>query len=163
MGSSDVFPPQLKFFRQDLDVIYKTLPESRQDSFWRTLCMDCDWTQECPVFPAPTDYGLKQRVCFGYEPVPADYEPHKPENERIFDFIQPFLLSMQMVLMHRTFIILGDGSMGVGPFLAQAGDTVAVLYGAPYCVVVRPVGSQYKLVGDAYVHGLMHGECVAGN
>ena len=42
------------------------------------------------------------------------------------------------------------------------GDVAVVLFGAPLCLILRPVGHRYQLVGDAYVHGIMHGELVEG-
>jgi hypothetical protein len=39
------------------------------------------------------------------------------------------------------------------------GDEVWVLGGAATPYVLRPIGGgRYRLVGDAYVHGIMHGE-----
>ncbi|WZH49805.1 heterokaryon incompatibility protein-domain-containing protein [Fusarium acuminatum] len=40
------------------------------------------------------------------------------------------------------------------------GDEIWVLSGCPTPVVLRKDGQQYSLVGEAYVHGVMHGEAV---
>jgi hypothetical protein len=40
------------------------------------------------------------------------------------------------------------------------GDEIWVLSGCPTLVVLRKDGQQYSLVGEAYVHGVMHGEAV---
>ena len=127
------------------------------------MCLDGDWTGLNPVFPAPAEFGVMQRVLFRYEPVPAHLYPGRPEKERYSTFVYPFVQSAQAAMAGRTFVTMKDGKMGVGPFLAQVGDVVAVVFGAPVCVVLRPVSNgQYRLVGDAYVHGVMHGEAVDG-
>jgi hypothetical protein len=126
------------------------------------LCLDGDWTDVDTVFPAPIDFALKQRVAFGFDSIPADFMPGEPESARYAAFVQPFTASLQTALSNRTFVATKDGRMGVGPYLAQAGDTVVVMFGAPFCLLLRPVGHQYRLVGDAYVHGVMHGELVEG-
>lgn len=41
---------------------------------------------------------------------------------------------------------------------AEVGDKIALLRGGRCPFVVRPSGSQWKLVGDSYVHGIMDGE-----
>lgn len=50
--------------------------------------------------------------------------------------------------------------MGLGCFGARPGDVVVVLFGGPLCFVLRPCEgeTEYKLVGDAYVHGAMRGD-----
>lgn len=38
------------------------------------------------------------------------------------------------------------------------GDICCILFGAPVPFVLRPAGNGYRLVGEAYVHGIMKGE-----
>ncbi|KAI2627785.1 heterokaryon incompatibility protein-domain-containing protein [Hypoxylon sp. NC1633] len=152
---------QDKFF-EALQDHYKSLPESSRETFWRTLCLNGDWSDIDTVFPAPTAFATKQRVVFGFESIPADFMPGVPVNARYFAFVGPFMQSLQVALTNRTFISTSDGGMGVGPYMAQTGDIIVVMFGAPFCLVLRPVGHRYKLVGDAYVHGAMSGEFVQG-
>jgi hypothetical protein len=42
------------------------------------------------------------------------------------------------------------------------GDVVAALQGSDRLYVLRPVGTQYRVVGDAFIYGLMHGEAYEG-
>ncbi|KAH6892526.1 hypothetical protein B0T10DRAFT_537491 [Thelonectria olida] len=125
----------------------KGLPESSREAFWRTF---------------RPDFALKQQVAFGLDSIPADFMPREPESARYVAFVRPFTASLQAALSNRTFIATKDGRMGVGPYLAQAGDIVVVMFGAPFCLLLRPVGHEYRLVGDAYVHGIMPGELVKG-
>ncbi|CZR52699.1 uncharacterized protein PAC_02576 [Phialocephala subalpina] len=52
------------------------------------------------------------------------------------------------------------GLLGLGPGILKAGDTCCILFGAPVPIVLRRVGHHYKLVGEAYVHGVMKGEAM---
>jgi hypothetical protein len=45
---------------------------------------------------------------------------------------------------------------------ARQGDVVATFQGSDRLWVLRPVGDRYRLIGDAYVDGLMKGEFYEG-
>jgi hypothetical protein len=44
------------------------------------------------------------------------------------------------------------------PLNARVGDSIALLRGGKYAFVIRPKGHRWKVVGPAYVEGIMHGE-----
>jgi hypothetical protein len=44
----------------------------------------------------------------------------------------------------------------------KEGDVIAAFQGASVLYVLRPVGTQYQLIGDAYVDGLLDGEAYEG-
>jgi len=52
--------------------------------------------------------------------------------------------------------------LGMGPRSAQAGDQVWILPGANVPFILRPlaVETNYQLIGEAYVHGIMKGEAL---
>ena len=52
------------------------------------------------------------------------------------------------------------GFMGTGPLWMEAGDSVWLVPGAEVFLILREKSDRdrFQLVGDAYVHGLMHGE-----
>lgn len=52
------------------------------------------------------------------------------------------------------------GYIGLGPPFARKGDCVAVLDGGRVLLVLRQDGPCWLLVGDTYIHGIMHGEVV---
>ncbi|KAH6869252.1 hypothetical protein B0T10DRAFT_388514, partial [Thelonectria olida] len=52
------------------------------------------------------------------------------------------------------------GYISLGPLFARKGDCVAVLDGGRVPLVLRRDGSCCRIVGDAYIHGIMHGEVV---
>jgi hypothetical protein len=45
---------------------------------------------------------------------------------------------------------------------AEKGDLVAAFEGTDRLFILRPAGERYRLVGDAYVDGLMEGEAYEG-
>jgi hypothetical protein len=53
-----------------------------------------------------------------------------------------------------------QGYIGLGPHIARHGDIVCVLLGAHVPFILRPVGDQYQLLGECYVHGIMDGEAL---
>ena len=58
----------------------------------------------------------------------------------------------------RRFFITSNGYIGVGPPCTTVGDRACVLEGGIVPFLLRPGESGYKLVGEAYIHGVMHGE-----
>ena len=52
-----------------------------------------------------------------------------------------------------------NGFLGLGPKRAEPGDMICIFMGGqtPY-IIRRGEGGRYRLIGDAYVHGIMDGE-----
>ena len=50
------------------------------------------------------------------------------------------------------------GYVGLAPCLADVGDKIAILKGGRVAYALRPVSTRWRLLGDAYVHGIMRGE-----
>lgn len=60
----------------------------------------------------------------------------------------------------RKFFRTKDGYYGLGSSIIEEGDLVCVLLGGVTPFILRPDGDHYNLVGECYVHGLMHGEAI---
>ncbi|KAK4503233.1 hypothetical protein PRZ48_006661 [Zasmidium cellare] len=59
---------------------------------------------------------------------------------------------------NRVFFTTATGYMGTAHPAAKEGDVLAILFGAVFPVVLRAdEEGRYRLVGDAYVHGVMEG------
>jgi hypothetical protein len=56
------------------------------------------------------------------------------------------------------FCITENGYMGLVPEAAGSGDQLLVVKGSRVLFVVYPYQEGYRLLGDAYIHGLMDGE-----
>jgi hypothetical protein len=69
-----------------------------------------------------------------------------------------------LMRMHtRRVFMTSTGFVGVGPLDMQPGDEVCILLGGKVPYLLRPQGNEsYTLVGEAYVHGIMHGELFKG-
>ncbi|KAH7070791.1 heterokaryon incompatibility protein-domain-containing protein, partial [Paraphoma chrysanthemicola] len=65
-------------------------------------------------------------------------------------------------LAGRRIITTKTGYLGLAPAETRPGDTVAILYGCRYPVILRPSGNGFKYVGECYIDGLTHGEAVKG-
>jgi hypothetical protein len=71
----------------------------------------------------------------------------------------------------RRFVRTETGKLGLAPFIGskardenRRGSIIAILHGCIVPVVLEPVtesSNKYRLVGDCYVEGIMHGEAVA--
>lgn len=58
----------------------------------------------------------------------------------------------------RRMIRTKKGYIGLGSYGVEVGDTVALFKGGRIPLVIRQVGGQWRLTGDAYIHGAMQGE-----
>ncbi|PMD47950.1 HET-domain-containing protein [Hyaloscypha variabilis F] len=72
-----------------------------------------------------------------------------------------FLLRAQISGSGRKLFVTPEKWLGSGPELLEPGDEIWLLKNAAVPFILRPTGdSQYQLVGEAYVHGIMYGELV---
>lgn len=72
----------------------------------------------------------------------------------------PYVTAVLRMGGRRPFLT-ADRRVGLGPLDMQAGDTLAILNGVDVPFILRHEGGQaesYRLVGEAYVHGVMDGE-----
>ena len=53
--------------------------------------------------------------------------------------------------LNRRFFVTATGMMGMGPLATKAEDLICVLYGSEAPFILRPLGHEYELIGDAYV------------
>ena len=85
-----------------------------------------------------------------------------------------FLRRVQEVIWNRRFFLLSNKSddvgyrFGIAPTDAKVGDIVCVLLGCSVPVVLSPItpanaSNGYRLVGEAYLHGVMDGEVLRMN
>lgn len=75
----------------------------------------------------------------------------------------PIIYRMGPSLSHRRTVFTQDGWLAVAPMSAEAGDEIWILGGSTVPVVLRRVSEgRYRLVGQGYMYGVMHGEAVVG-
>jgi hypothetical protein len=71
-----------------------------------------------------------------------------------------FIDTAAAVIKDRKLFSTTSGMKGVGPRDMLPGDRVCVLYGANMPFILRRQDNGYILIGECYVHDLMHGEAV---
>jgi hypothetical protein len=128
--------------------------EQLQDAICRTLIMDRE----------RDDQGRLQRVhqiCTSVLNVlcsPAklsNSEKTYTEQKDLVDYLARVNFSTQK----RRAFVTKRGYLGIGPVHLEPGDSIVILLGAAVPFVLRNVDEEkYKLVGEAYVHGVMDGE-----
>lgn len=99
--------------------------------------------------------------------VPDMYQQRRARNEDVQGYHAFFKEDEKEILSYhvdRALFITEKGFIGLGPGRCKAGDVVAVLAGAdvPFVMESRAASKKnaYCIVGEAYVHGAMHGEAV---
>lgn len=60
----------------------------------------------------------------------------------------------------RSLCMTQSGRLCLAPSKTRIGDSVAIFYGGKTAYILRPVGDDFELLGEAYVHGLMKGEAL---
>ncbi|KAN0091804.1 hypothetical protein V8E51_017651 [Hyaloscypha variabilis] len=77
---------------------------------------------------------------------------------QVEDDIARFDISFLQEYRHRKLFTTVQGYMGLAPSTAREGDLVCVLLGGDVPFILRPSKSNYSLIGESYVHGIMDGE-----
>jgi hypothetical protein len=89
------------------------------------------------------------------------YPPCPQLSARQQALLQDFLQAFGFGAHGRAFVSTRHGRIGLAPKHTQPGDVVVILWNAGSPYVLRPVGNRnFKLVGEAYIHGLMYGEAL---
>ena len=71
------------------------------------------------------------------------------------------LLAYSGVIKNRSLIATQKSRLGIASTSVKVGDLVAVLHGSRTPIILRPAsGSEYVVIGQAYIEGVMKGEAV---
>jgi hypothetical protein len=158
--------------------IYPT-SERADDAYWRVPCGGLDQDESFQPMIAGPACKLKYEHCIAelellieaYAMTMAEYEIRAAEvaemgKRRIDDADTGrnvgtmYRIRMQEMAGKRPFIS-NVGYVGMGPCYMRVGDKIVILNGASVPFVVRPVGEdKFKLMGECYCDGIMHGEFV---
>ncbi|KAM6529537.1 hypothetical protein FALCPG4_007666 [Fusarium falciforme] len=83
------------------------------------------------------------------------------ENRRIKRLGDSFGSLVNIFGYFRRFFLTEEGHMGMGGLAVKENDSVWVVSSCPVSLVLRRrQDGSYHLIGDSYVHGIMHGEAV---
>ena len=74
-----------------------------------------------------------------------------------------FEIARQNISTGRAFCLTTNGFMGFSPKATAPGDDICVFFGNDVLFVVRLLPNRhYRLIGECYIYGLMHGEVMKG-
>lgn len=73
---------------------------------------------------------------------------------------QRFEHEVKDVGINRCLFSTFKGGFGIGPLITRPGDVCCVIFGAdvPFILRPNPDSPDYRLLGEAFVHGVMNGE-----
>lgn len=71
-----------------------------------------------------------------------------------------FLYDIDSVCTERKLFSTRKGLLGLGPGALREGNLCCILFDARVPFILRQVGSRYRLIGEAYIHGATKGEAV---
>jgi Heterokaryon incompatibility protein (HET) len=144
----------------------RSFDENKHELMWRTLVMDIERPMlpvpppvEDSKFPAPERYRDMYKVWAKVQKLSA-----KPREstlsylERCRQFTHEFTARVFECVINRCIFFTTCGQIGIGVMATRRDDVVCILFGSPLCFILRPCGSRFKLVGEAYVQGVMKGE-----
>jgi hypothetical protein len=79
--------------------------------------------------------------------------------------LSDYFEQIRSVARGRRPLLASDGYLGIGPHETEQGDLVFILLGADTPYILRRQGEDgtLRLIGEAYVHGVMDGETMEGN
>lgn len=72
--------------------------------------------------------------------------------------VEDFALQKALFCSNRAFFVTARGFYGLGPDITRPGDLCSILFGADVPMVLRSQGLHFKLLGEAYIRDLMHGQ-----
>ena len=101
-------------------------------------------------------YLLKRREI---EQIEADQElaNHKKRRSQGGKWTR-FMFDAAFTCNQRKFFFTQNGYVGLGPEAMEESDLCYIVFGARLSFLLRPVGHQYVLVRESYIHGVMRGE-----
>jgi hypothetical protein len=107
------------------------------------------------VLPTEEDFDVWLRVRKG---------PDSAEKAKMIEAADRFRSKIGLKTKHRRMMRTGNGWLGMGPSSLRAGDKVFVVPGANAPLIMRRLDpGHYQVIGEAYIHGIMHGEAVTEN
>lgn len=88
------------------------------------------------------------------------YKTRSQEHYINLDFEEPstYIAKIEIISYFRRLIITQNGYIGLTPYTAEPDDMIAIFLGAQTPFVLRRQEGEWALLGECYIHGMMHGE-----
>ena len=105
----------------------------------------------------PEDKPLFEKIAREFHSIESGQTSQAPSSQ-----LRDFFLMIDKFLRHKRVIITQQSYLGLGRPTYRPGDIACVLHTASTPYVLRSINEdgEYSLVGEAYIHGYMDGECV---
>jgi hypothetical protein len=130
--------------------------ESWFDVKWKTLTGDQDDTQK----KAPKSFGRTFDSFKKY--LKTSSENDSSQMARLPSEFHGFVKAATNISVDRKLCLTKRGYLGQIPIEAQSRDSICIFPGEVVPFVIRRSGEHWKIVGDAYIHGIMYGELFKG-
>ncbi|KAF1999093.1 HET-domain-containing protein [Amniculicola lignicola CBS 123094] len=107
-------------------------------------------------------------LMLGTRPLKSYFTDVLPKDAEEVTYMEVYSTACRMV-MERRFMLTKNGYLGWAPDnayessemnQARVGDVIAIIHGCSTPLVIRPYGSKFQVVGEAYVEGFMDGEAM---
>jgi len=131
------------------------LPDDIPDAHWRTLVGDT-FSEKFPEQASLEDVKDSYLLCIEFHKIlKAGAATHSRANLNFEKGIK-YNWALGMAALSRHFFSTVNGHVGLGPPGIKGDDVVCVFYsGGPLYILKFEEDDGAKLIGDAYVHGLM--------
>ncbi|KAL9017151.1 MAG: hypothetical protein Q9185_005508 [Variospora sp. 1 TL-2023] len=123
-----------------------------------TINQIADWVQRYPDLELHEQERLRELLSPLADNNAAKEQPTETLRAKID---QAFRNDFLHIARNRKFCITKKRYMGWCPFDAKPGDRICLLFGGQTPYVVRRQGRGYRLIGEAYLHGVMDGEVLS--
>lgn len=87
-----------------------------------------------------------------------EFNFNRSQGEDVRAAMDMFEATCMHIARNRRLITTLEGYIGHAPREVKPGDVIYVLSGCKVPVALKSVGGQYRLLGECYLHGIMHGE-----
>jgi hypothetical protein len=137
-------------------LLQRSLSQSQSsDALWRTVIMDQGYNDGVPgPFRENEVSAYRKEYQQWFSSLMASTNNHLPPADTNFTRSATYMLKDRFITVTR------QGRFASAPWDVKIGDEICILHGAKMPVIVRRDENTglYKLVGVAYVYGLMRGE-----
>lgn len=136
---------------------FRCLHPNTSDILWRTLVPNIylfGSTLPTGDKTPPASYGDMFEVFRGGKQMLKNFRPvlHSPERKQ--EYVAPIVIIMQ--LGDQRFFMTSNRRMGLGPYQIWKDDKAVVFFRSYMPFLIRHVRAHYRLLGPAYVYGLMN-------
>lgn len=157
-----LFQRYMEFIEESLQVTEKSAfyPDAarQREAWWRTFIGD----RRGHSFQAEDEF--EDSVVDFVMTVAKWVQQGNDESRRVEDF--PTMMEVERrfrsTATNRQFCRTRHGKIGWIPDTCKEGDVLAIIFGSPVSILLRPKGDSYFMIGQCYIHDVMNGGQLGG-